>query len=343
MRRVTIFVCMFLVCIFSGCMLCGCGKAEEEKQEQNLVRADAPAYSQADITVGFIQTGKESDWRDANTNDFLTTFTQPYGYNLIYIDGNSDSERQVKAMNDLICQKVDYIILDPIVEQGWTDTLVKAKEAGIPVIVSDRRVDADEDLYTCWIGSDFETEGEKAAKWLADYLESSKRSDETVRIVLLEGTQGASAAIGRTKGLMQEMERHENWQIVACECANFTQGEGKTVMEQIIKEVGTFDVLISENDNMMFGAMKAMEQAGISYGVDGDVITISFDALREAFDLLIEGKLMVSVECNPLIAGLSQDVIRNLEAGTEVEKVNYVEESVFTYENAAQYLETRKY
>ena len=332
--------CMLLWCV---CLLFGCGKPENTGDETKIIRARVPQYSEDYITVGFIQTGKESDWRDANTNDFLKTFSEQNGYNLIFIDGNSDLNRQIKAMNDLIHQQVDYIILDPIVETGWEESLRLAKERGIPVIVSDRMVEADDSLYTCWIGSDFEEEGRKAAKWLEAYLEKQGRSKETIRIVILEGTEGASAAIGRTNGLYAEMNHHDNWEILTTRCANFTQGEGKNVMEEILKEYEDIDVLISENDNMMFGAMKAMEQAGVSFGVQGDVITVSFDALHEAFEYMIEGKLMVSVECNPLIAGLSHEVIQKLEAGQEVNKVNYVEEAVFSYENAAEHMDGRKY
>ncbi|MBO5302703.1 MAG: ABC transporter substrate-binding protein [Lachnospiraceae bacterium] len=323
----------------------GCGTPQTEMQTKELIRSAAPAYDENFVTVGFVQTGKESDWRDANTNDYLHTFTEANGYNLLYIDGNSNSDRQIKAAYDLIAQKVDYIIIDPIVEDGWEDVLKLAKAEGIPVIIADRGVSADPSLYACWIGSDFKTEGINAAKWLDSYLEQQNRGNEDIGIVILEGTEGASAAIGRTEGLMEEISAHDNWHIVTSQCANFTQGEGKNVMEQILKDYADsdIDVVISENDNMMFGAMKAMEHAGISYGVDGDVITISFDALYEAFELMQEGKLMVSVECNPLIAGLSHQVIQDLEAGKSVAPIHYVEESVFTYENASSHISDRKY
>ena len=333
--------CFVLFCgIF---YLTGCGKTKEEVQSKDLHRMEAPVYDAAYITVGFIQTGKESDWRDANTNDFLNTFTTDRGYQLIYIDGNSDSNRQIKAAYDLIAQKVDYIIIDPIVESGWDDVLELAKQKEIPVIIADRGVSADSSLYECWIGSDFKTEGVHAAQWLKDYLKENGRQKENINIVILEGTEGASAAIGRTEGLLEEIEKNKNWHVLTSQCANFTQGEGKNVMEQILQQYKDIDVVISENDNMMFGAMKAMEQAGVKYGVKGDVITISFDALQEAFQLMKKGELMVSVECNPLIAGLAEQMIQELEQGREVGKVQYVEESVFTYKNAALYINNRKY
>lgn len=333
----------FLVITMGILCLAGCTEKANTVLNEDVIRADAPAYDSDYITVGFIQTGKESDWRDANSNDYLNTFTEENDYNLIYIDGNSNSDRQIKAAYDLITQMVDYIIIDPIVEDGWDEVLKLAKERDIPVIISDRGVSADPSLYECWIGSDFKTEGINAALWLQDYLEKNGRQNEDINIVILEGTEGASATLGRTTGLLEEIAKHKNWHIVTSQCANFTQGEGKNVMEQILQEYKDIDVVISENDNMMFGAMKAMEQANLTYGVEGEVITISFDALYEAFQLMEKGELMVSVECNPLIAGLSEQVIQDLEQGKQVDPIQYVEESIFTYENAAEYIDNRKY
>lgn len=323
--------------------LTACGRQTAQVQPKELIRAAAPSYDKKYITVGFIQTGKESDWRDANTNDYLNTFTKENGYNLIYIDGNSDPDRQQKAAYDLITQQVDYIIIDPIVEDGWDDVLLLAQERQIPVIIADRNVSADASLYECWIGSDFENEGLEAARWLQHYLEEIGRENEDIDIVILEGTEGASATIGRTKGLLAEIEQHANWHILTIQCANFTQGDGKLVMDNILRKYKNIDVVIAENDNMMFGAMKAMDQAGVSYGTSGEVITISFDALYEAFLLMQNRQLMVSVECNPLIAGIAEQVIQDLEAGKEVAPIYYAEESVFTYENAAKYISSRKY
>lgn len=334
-------MCLLCFVIIMGCT--HCSGTEEVSYEKELARSGGVSYDEKYITVGFIQTGKESDWRDANTKDYLNTFTEEKGYNLIYIDGNSDSRRQMKAMQDLISQGVDYIILDPIVEDGWEDMLRLAKDSRIPVLLADRSVSADPSLYECWIGSDFKTEGLNAVKWLADYLKQQGRQSEDINLVILEGTEGASATIGRTEGLREEISKHKNWHILASESGNFTQGEGKTVMEQILDKYKNIDVLISENDNMMFGAMKAMTQKDVSYGVNGDVITISFDALGEAFTKMKSGELMVSVECNPLIAGLSEQVIRQIEAGNKIAPVQYVEESVFTYKNAEKYIKDRKY
>jgi len=116
---------LFCICAIAFSMM-GCG-ASDKIEVPDLIRGDAPVHNNELIQIGMIQTGKESDWRDANTNDYLDTFVPERGYELIYIDGNSSSERQVKAMYDLIQQRVDYIILQPIVETGWDDAITEAK------------------------------------------------------------------------------------------------------------------------------------------------------------------------------------------------------------------------
>lgn len=322
----------------------GCGSVKAV-ETQELIRGEAPEYNDDLIYVGMIQTGKESDWRDANTNDYLNTFVEERGYKLIYIDGNSSAERQVKAMYDLIQQNVDYIILQPIVETGWEDAIRAAKNAEIPVIVADRQIEVDSDEYVAWIGSDFEEEGRKAIQWLDEYLKSQGRENEEIDIVLLEGTPGATAAIGRTNGILAGVEKHPNWKIVDRGSADFTQGQGQTYMEELLNsgKLDDIDVIISENDNMIFGAMKALERNGMTYGPDGDIIMISFDALHEAFERMIGGELHVSVECNPLLAGTVEKVILELEAGNKVDKIYNTEEGVYTFENAAEFIDTRKY
>ena len=116
-------------------------------------------------------------------------------------------------------------------------------------------------------------------------------------------------------------------------------------MENLLSQgkVKDIDVIISENDNMIFGAMKALDRNEMSYGPKGDIIMISFDALHESFENMIAGKLHASVECNPLLASTVETVIEELEAGREVKKIYNTEENIYTYENAADYIDQRKY
>lgn len=153
------------------------------------------------IVVGFSQIGSESDWRSANTDSFKQVLTPQNNYYLIYEDAQQKQENQLKSVRNFILQEVDYIVLDPVVETGWDTVLSEAKAARIPVIIVDRQVVVeDEDLYTCWIGSDFKKQGIKAGKWLESYLEKQGRSDEEINIVTIQGTPDSTAQLGRTNG-----------------------------------------------------------------------------------------------------------------------------------------------
>ena len=156
------------------------------------------------------------------------------GYDLLLENAQQKQENQLKAIRKFVLQDVDYIVVAPIVESGWDSALQEAKNAGIPVILADRMVDADESLYTCYVGGNFVKEGEEAGRWLENYLKEQGRSEETINIVTLQGTPGASAAIGRTEGFANILEEHDNWNMLDMRNGEFTQAKGEEEMEDLL-------------------------------------------------------------------------------------------------------------
>lgn len=318
-------------------MLAGCTK-QKELPEEVLLYEELSEESEKYIVVGFAQVGSESDWRTANTSSFNETFTEENGYYLLYEDGQQKQENQLKAVRNFILQEVDYIVLDPIVETGWDGVLREAKDAGIPVILSDRNIETtDEDLYTCWVGSDFVAEGERAGEWLASYLGNRGRGNDEIKIVTLQGTLGSTAQIGRTKGFAQVMEKHDNWTMLDRESGDFTQAKGEEVMEEFLETYDDIDVVVCENDNMAFGAVDAIQKAGRTCGPDGDIIVICFDAMQAALEAMMRGEINAAFECNPQLGPEVEEIIQNLEHGEPVEKTRYVKE---TYYDTSMDLET---
>ena len=331
-------------------MLVGCGNSNTSTQSNSASSSSSNSSSNAstttvessEIVVGYAQVGAESDWRTANTESFKATFVEANGYQLIFDDAQQKQENQIKAIRSFIQQEVDYIVLAPVVETGWETVLQEAKEAGIPVILSDRMVDVSDDtLYECWVGGNFVKEGEDAAAWLKDYLEAQGRSGEEINIVTLQGTIGASAQVGRTDGFGSAMEA--NWTMLDRQTGEFTQSKGQEVMESFLKKYDSIDVVVCENDNMAFGAIDAIKAAGKTCGPDGDIIIISFDAVKAAFESMIAGDMNVSVECNPLHGPRVAEIIQILEGGGSVDKIMYVDEGVFPADTAAEIINSRAY
>ena len=297
------------------------------------------------IVVGVSQLGSESGFRTANTESVQNAFTQQNGYFLIYNNARQRQENQLKAIRSFISQRVDYIIFSPVVETGWETVLQEAKEAGIPVILMDRSVDVeDESLYVTCVGSNFVEEGEKAGHWLEKELRKRGRTQDPVNIVVLTGTEGSSSQIGRTVGFDSVADDHENWNILEQKCAEFTSTRGKEVMRGFLRRYPDIDVVVSQNDDMTFGAIEAIRESGRTVGVGGDIMIISFDAVKNALEMVAEGTINVDIECNPNQGEYLLQVIDMLEAGEPVEKQYYVEEDVFTMENVTrEVLDERSY
>lgn len=308
------------------------GIEEEANTEEGTAVGDQ-------IVVGVSQLGSESGWRTANTESVQNAFTQQNGYFLIYNNARQKQENQLKAIRSFISQRVDYIVFSPVVETGWDTVLQEAKEAGIPVILMDRSIDVDTpDLYVTCVGSNFVEEGEKAGQWLETELNRRGYVDRTVNIVMLLGTQGSSSQIGRTVGFASVSSGHGNWNILEQEYAEFTSTKGKEVMRSFLRKHPDIDVVISQNDDMTFGAIEAIRESGRTVGVDGDIMILSFDAVHDALEMVADGVINVDIECNPNQGDYLLQVIDMLEAGETVEKKYYVEEDIFTIENVTEEL-----
>lgn len=277
------------------------------------------------ITVGYAQVGHESDWRTANTQNYQDVFSEENGYELSLVDCDNDNAAQLEAVRNFIQQELDYIIIAPIQSAGWDTVLQEAQDAGIPVIIADREIEASEDMYDAWVGTNTKNEGITAGNWLAEQLDGAEAN-----ILQIEGSVGASATIGRTDGFAEVAAEHEEWTILDSQSGDFTQDGGQAVMESFIKSYeGQFNVVICQNDNEAYGAMDAMDAAGITYGVDGDVILISFDATHDGLQYTLDGKINLNVECNPIQAETVKGVIEKMQAGEEYEATTLVEDQAF--------------
>ena len=308
--------------LLTATMVCG----------MSVVPAVGVAAADDTITVGFSQVGAESDWRTANTESMKSTFSEENGYELIFDDAQQKQENQLTAIRNFIQQEVDYIVLAPVTETGWDTVLQEAKDAGIPVIIVDRMVDvSDDSLYTTWIGTDSLLEGRKAAEWLNAYTTAKGIDAKDVNIVDIQGTIGSTAQIGRSKGLEEGVDNY-GWNLLAQQSGEFTQAKGQEVMESMLKQYDNINVVYCENDNEAFGAIDAIEAAGKTVGSDianGEIMVISFDTTNAGLTDTLAGKITCDVECNPLHGPRAEELIKALEAGEEVEKLNYVDEEIF--------------
>ncbi|MCD8238991.1 MAG: ABC transporter substrate-binding protein [Clostridiales bacterium] len=322
-------VCAIIGMTMAASLLAGCGGSSDSTATDETAAEDDGGDEEAEaatgdvITVGYAQVGHESDWRMANTQNYYDVFSAENGYDLQLIDCDNDNAAQIEAVRSFIQQELDYIVIAPIETAGWDTVLQEAEDAGIPVIIADREIDADN--YDAWVGTNTVNEGITAGNWLGEYLDGADAN-----ILVIEGSVGASATLGRTEGFDSVLAEHPEWTKIDQQSGDFTQSGGQEVMESFIKSYeGQFNVVVCQNDNEAYGAMDAMDAAGITYGVDGDVIIISFDATHDGLQYTLDGKINCDVECNPIQAETVAEVIQLMAAGQEYPESTLVDDEAF--------------
>ena len=321
--------------VLSACTAAMPAAAPAVPAAEDAAAPAAGAKTYADLVVGYAQIGAESEWRTANTAS-IKDEAEKLGVELKFSDAQQKQENQIKAIRSFIAQQVDVIGVSPVVETGWETVFQEAKDAGIPLILVDRRAAVPEDLYVTYLGSDFVEEGRKAGDVMIDLLGG------TGKVVELVGTVGSAPANDRATGFREAIADQAGIEIIASQSGDFTRAKGKEVMEAFLKAHGdTIDALYAHNDDMAIGAIQAIEEYGLKPGVDIKIVSI--DAVRGAFEAMIEGKLNCTVECNPMLGPQFFDLALRVVNGEEVAKWIPSEESVYFPEQAAELLPTRKY
>ena len=314
---------------------CGAGSTTEPPDTALQTEQGNGKKTYKDLVVGYSQIGAESEWRTGNTAS-IKEAAESLGIELIFSDAQQKQENQIKAIRTFIAQQVDVIGVSPVVETGWESVFQEAKEAGIPIILVDRRAAVPEDLYATHLGSDFVQEGRNAARVMVKLLNGKGN------IVELVGTVDSAPANDRYAGFREVLKDYPEMKIIASESGDFTRALGKEVMEGFLQRYGDqIDALYAHNDDMAIGAIKAIEAYGLKPGQDIKIVSI--DAIRDAFQAMTDGKLNATVECNPLLGPQFFELALKVVNGETVPKWVPSQESVFFPDNAADILPSRKY
>ena len=292
-------------------------------------QSTAPAASSPPaVVVGFSQLGSESGWRIGNTAS-MEQAAKRWGFGLMLDNANQRQDKQIAAIRSFISYQVDVIVFSPIVETGWDNVLREARQAGIPVILTDRMVDvADDTLYTAYIGADFLAEGRRAGEFLikkADALGA-----EHLNIVEITGTEDSTPMRDRQAGFMQAIAGDGRFTVLESITGDFLRSKGRECMRSLLDKYGAagIDVVYSHNDAMTLGALDVLDEAGIVPG--RDIVLISVDGEQAAVDELVKGRINCIVECTP---HLGDDVMAQVDAltkGRTIPKTIHPEETVFT-------------
>jgi len=285
------------------------------------------------LILGFSQIGSESAWRTRNTQSIFEAAAEN-DIQIIFDDAQQKQENQLKAIRSFIVYQVDVIAFVPIVEDGWDNVLTEAKEAGIPVILVDRQINADPSLYAGFLGEDGLEEGRRAARFL---LNKCRNRTGTVSIYEMSGTENSSVVRDRAKGFREVISADPKFQIIHSEDGDFLRSRGKEIAENLITssrrkdglyfEGQKIDAVYSHNDSMTLGMLDSIENYKV---YTGNTIIISVDAEQKSIDALQAGRLNCVVECNPNLGPKLMELVKDIAEGKTIPRVTYNSETMFT-------------
>ncbi len=311
-----------------------------------LKQGKAPAAGmEENIILGFSQIGAESAWRKCNTRSIKAAAAEK-GVQLLFENAEQKQENQIKALRSFIVYQVDVIAFVPIVADGWDNILKEARDAGIPILITDRKINTeDENLYAGFIGTDSEQEGREAAFFLLEKFSETESPaptvDDPVRIIEITGTEGSSVAVGRAAGFREILDLHPEFEIIYSVSGDFLRSKGYELMKKIIKTYDNIDVLYSHNDGMTLGAMDAMHEAGIYPGKD--IVIVTIDAEQAAIDALKRGEVNCVIECNPKMGPAIISLAEKLARGESIPRFQHVKEEVFSENDDLSLIDPRGY
>ncbi len=323
---------------------------------KNPEKTNSKAKESERLILGFSQIGSESAWRSRNTQSIYEAAAEN-NIQIIYDDAQQKQENQLKAIRSFIVYQVDVIAFVPIVEDGWDNVLTEAKEAGIPVILVDRQINADPSLYAGFLGEDGLEEGRRAARFLLKKFndQTGPKKKESISILELSGTENSSVVRDRARGFREIIEKDSRFNIIHSENGDFLRSRGKEIIENLIeksreasdtghyKTSGLYykgqkiNAVYSHNDSMTLGLLDSIEKYGIN---TNNTVIVSIDAEQKSIDALVEGKLNCVVECNPNLGPKLMELVKQIAEGKEIPRITYNNEKVFTeYDDFSLYTE----
>ncbi|MGJ7918965.1 ribose ABC transporter substrate-binding protein RbsB [Neobacillus sp. LXY-4] len=230
------------------------------------------------------------------------------GAEIIVVDAQNDSAKQVSDIEDLIQKDIDVLLVNPTDASAVTAAIESANSADIPVITVDRSAEGGE--VVAHIASDNVAGGKMAGDFILEKLGNKGK------VVELEGIAGSSAARERGEGFHKSIDAVADIEVVAKQTADFDRAKGLSVMENILQGNKDIQAIFAHNDEMALGAVEALQAAGLK-----DVLVVGFDATDDAVKAVEAGTMAATVAQKPTLIG-EQGVKTAVKvaAGEKVEK-----------------------
>ena len=265
----------------------------------------------------------EDIWRDKLNNELVMSTYQHDNVKLNFASANDNDKLQKQQIDQFIKDKVNLLIVSPNQIHTISSVIDKAYDAGIPVILFDRKTDSEK--YTAFIGADNYEAGHEMGQFIARQLNGKGN------VVEIGGLKGSSPAIERDRGFRDALKTYPDIQVVNHRYADWLQNSGEAVMDSMLKQDMKIDYVFAQNDRMAIGALQAAERNGMK-----SIKFVGIDALPGpggGMESVRDGRLMASY-IYPTRGDLVMQLALNILEKKSYKRDNYLKGTLVTGNNA---------
>lgn len=238
----------------------------------------ACSRKEADYTIAVSQCS-EDDWRAQMNKEILREALFYPGVNIEVYQAHDDNVRQIQDIESLIKKKVDLLIVAPNEAEAITQVIEKVYDAGIPVILVDRKINSEK--YTAYVGADNYEIGRRAGEYIADRLKGKGR------VIEIAGLKGSTPAVERHRGMVEALKAAPDVQVIASVEAGWFQQKAGEVMDSLLDVYPQVDLVFAQNDRMAIGAYEKARQKKRA----GQIAFVGVDAVTDGVESVAGGRL----------------------------------------------------
>lgn len=281
--------------------------------------------------IGMSQCNLGEPWRVAMNDQIAMAAEKHPEFEVIFADAAQDNSKQIADIENFVQMGVDLIITSPNEATPLTNAVSAAYDAGIPVILLDRKIDGDK--YTQFIGADNVDMGRIAGEYVADTL-----LPDGGKVCEIKGLEGTSGGIDRDNGFREGIKKNDKIEIVAVNNADWLREKAITVAEEMLQTNDEIDLFLALNDPMAEGAYIAAKNAG----KEGDILFVGFDGLPTpdgGIRSVMDGRLSMTQVYPTGGTEAIESAYQLLVEGKELDKTLTLTSEIVTPDNAEELLE----
>lgn len=281
--------------------------------------------------IGMSQCNLGEPWRVAMNDQIAMAAEKHPEFEVIFADAAQDNSKQIADIENFVQMGVDLIITSPNEATPLTNAVSAAYDAGIPVILLDRKIDGDK--YTQFIGADNVDMGRIAGEYIADTL-----LPDGGKVCEIKGLEGTSGGIDRDNGFREGIKKNDKIEIVAVNNADWLREKAITVAEEMLQTNDEIDLFLALNDPMAEGAYIAAKNAGR----EGDILFVGFDGLPTpdgGIRSVMDGRLSMTQVYPTGGTEAIESAYQLLGEGKELDKTLTLTSEIVTPDNAEELLE----